>query len=424
MKQFQKEFDAFLEHFSEENPALRDLRLKAFNKFKEIGFPNKKWEEWQFTDFSLIKNSNFRLSWNSELSTIPKNIPGRIQNTYLILIVNGHYQPRLSHLPNEVSVEEGIKYFKSNPEVYSIDNSSNPFLSLNTSMMNSALPIYIKNNIIIEKPLQVIHLTTDLSDKLMNHPRFNFHIGENSEATIIEHYIGSTSTSYFTNTVSKINLEKNARLNHIRLQEEDRASNHIADTSYTLDRESQLEATSISSGSKLFRHNIKLSLNNEGASARINGLSLTMKNQHHDQHIVVDHASDSGQSHQLFKYILSDRSSGVFNGKVIVREKTKQTNADQSNKNLLLSPNALMNSNPQLEIYADDVKCSHGSTTGQIDSEALFYLRSRGISKQKAMELIVSGFAKDIIDHIKNIDIKSYVSNHAFTWLEGSMKNV
>jgi|TARA_B110000495_G_scaffold186863_1_gene185775 Fe-S cluster assembly protein SufD len=424
MKQFQKQFDALLEYWPDEDSALRDLRLKAFDRFKEIGFPNKKWEEWQFTDFSLIKNSNFHLSWNYDLPTIPKNIPGRIQNTYLIFIVNGHYQPQLSDIPKEVSVAKGLEHFKSNPELYSIENSSNPFLSLNTSMMNSGLPIYIKENVIIEKPLQILYLTTDLSDQLMNHPRFSFQIGENSEATIIEHYIGSTATPYFINTVSKINLEKNARLNHIRIQEEGSASNHTAYTSYTLDSESQLEATSISSGSKLFRHNIKLALNNKGAYARINGLSLTEKNQHHDQHVVVDHASDSCQSHQLFKYILSDRSSGVFNGKVIVREKTKQTNADQSNKNLLLSPTALMNANPQLEIYADDVKCSHGSTTGQIDSEALFYLRSRGISKQRSMELIVGGFAKDIIDHIKNIDIKSYVSDHAFAWLEGSIKNV
>ncbi|MGY8750904.1 MAG: Fe-S cluster assembly protein SufD [Fidelibacterota bacterium] len=424
MKQFQKEFNALLEYWPDEDREFRELRLKAFDQFKKIGFPTKKWEEWQFTDFSLIKNSDFHLSWDSDIPTIPKNIPGRIQDTYLILIVNGHYQPQLSDIPDEVSVVKRKEHFKKNPELYSIESSSNPFLSLNTSMMNSGLPIYIKENAIIKRPLQIIYLTTNLSAKLMNHPRFSCQIGENAEATIIEHYTGSTSSPYFTNAVSSINLEKNSRLNHIRIQEEDLNSNHTAFTSYTLDNQSQLEATYISSGSLLFRHNVKLILKNKGANATVNGLSLTKTNQHHDQHIIVDHASDSCQSDQLFKYILSDRSSGVFNGKVIVREKTKQTNANQSNKNLLLSPNALMNANPQLEIYADDVKCSHGSTTGQIDSEALFYLRSRGISQQRAMELIVSGFAKDIIDYIKNTDIKSYISEYVFNWLEGSMKNV
>ena len=137
--------------------------------------------------------------------------------------------------------------------------------------------------------------------------------------------------------------------------------------------------------------------------------------------MIVDHGNDACESHQLFKYILSDKASGVFNGKVVVREHTKQTNADQSNKNLLLSPKALMNANPQLEIYAEDVKCAHGSTTGQIDSEALFYLRSRGISKQKAIELIIGGFAKEIIDSVQNSDVKSYIDDKVTTWLEGTM---
>ena len=137
--------------------------------------------------------------------------------------------------------------------------------------------------------------------------------------------------------------------------------------------------------------------------------------------MIVDHGNDACESHQLFKYILSDKASGVFNGKVVVREHTKQTNADQSNKNLLLSPKALMNANPQLEIYAEDVKCAHGSTTGQIDSEALFYLRSRGISKQKAIELIIGGFAKEIIDSVQNSDVKSYINDKVTTWLEGTM---
>ena len=137
--------------------------------------------------------------------------------------------------------------------------------------------------------------------------------------------------------------------------------------------------------------------------------------------MIVDHGNDACESHQLFKYILSDKASGVFNGKVVVREHTKETDADQSNKNLLLSPKALMNANPQLEIYAEDVKCAHGSTTGQIDSEALFYLRSRGISKQKAIELIIGGFAKEIIDSVQNSDVKSYIDDKVTTWLEGTM---
>ena len=423
MKHFQKEFDELLDYWPDEDPSLRDLRLKAFNKFKELGLPNKKWEEWQFTDFSSITKLNFRLSKDSDLPTLPKTIPGRISNSYIIFIVNGHYQPQLSEIPSSVSIATGLEHFRSNPELYSINNSSNPFLSLNTSMMNSGLPIYIKDNAIIEKPIQVVYLTTKISDELMNHPRFSFNAGENSESTIIEQYIGSTSNSYFINAVTQVNIEKNAKLNHVRIQEDDQMSHHTACTYYTLNKSSILNSTSISSGSQLYRHNIKLSLNDESADATLNGLSLTKDSQHHDQHVIVDHNSDACHSNQLFKYILSDKSSGVFNGRVIVRESTKQTDANQSNKNLLLSPHSLMNANPQLEIYAEDVKCSHGSTTGQIDSEALFYLRSRGISKEKAIELIVGGFAEDILENIKNDDLKTFLSKNIFSWLKGTLKN-
>ena len=418
MKYFQEQFDALLEYRSNEDDDLRDLRIRAFNDFKETGLPNKKWEEWQFTDFSLIEKGDFRLSREKDLPPIPAHIPGRIPNTYLIFIINGHYQPKLSEVPNEVLISTGLEHFQSNPKLYSFENksvgisgNSNPFVSLNTSMMNSGLPIYIPNNVRLSKPIQIIYLTTELSDALMNHPRFVFHLGERSEATIIEHYIGSTPISYFTNSVTKIEIGSNAHLNHVLIQEDSTVSSLTANTDYILHHESELNTNSISLGGLLYRHNIKLNFKEKGSSANLNGLSLIENKQHHDQHVIVDHSSNACQSNQLFKYILSDKASGVFNGKVVVKEKTKQTNASQSNKNLVLSPSALMNANPQLEIYADDVKCSHGSTTGQIDHEALFYLRSRGLNKKRAMELIVEGFAGDVIQSIQNLDTKEYVND-------------
>ena len=253
MKYFQEQFDALLEYRSDEDNALRDLRIRAFNDFKETGLPNKKWEEWQFTDFSLIEKGDFRLSREKDLPPIPKNIPGRIPNTYLIFIINGHYQPKLSEVPNEVLISTGLEYFQSNPKLYSFENksvgvsgSSNPFVSLNTSMMNSGLPIYIPSNLRLSKPIQIIYLTTELSDALMNHPRFVFHLGEKSEATIIEHYIGSTPISYFTNSVTKIEIESNAHLNHVLIQEDSTASSLTANTDYILHRESELNTNSIS----------------------------------------------------------------------------------------------------------------------------------------------------------------------------------
>ena len=328
MKYFQEQFDALLEYRSNEDDDLRDLRIRAFNDFKETGLPNKKWEEWQFTDFSLIEKGDFRLSREKDLPPIPTHIPGRIPNTYLIFIINGHYQPKLSEMPNEVLISTGLEHFQSNPKSYSFENksvgvsgSSNPFISLNISMMNSGLPIYIPNNVRLSKPIQIIYLTTELSDALMNHPRFVFHLGERSEATIIEHYIGSTPISYFTNSVTKIEIESNAHLNHVLIQEDSAASSLAANTDYILHRESELNTNSISLGGLLYRHNIKLNFKEKGSSANLNGLSLIENKQHHDQHVIVDHSSNACQSNQLFKYILSDKASGVFNGKVVEKKK-------------------------------------------------------------------------------------------------------
>jgi Fe-S cluster assembly protein SufD len=425
MNYFKNEFDAFLDSNQHENESLLDLRKKSFKSFINSGLPTKKWENWQFTNFSNIENQNFRLPHSKKITKIPDILPGRIPNTYLALIINGFYQSELSNLPDDVKISFDDDHFKLSSEYYSSENmrndwknSLNPFYMLNTSMMNSGITIHLKKNTILSKPIQIIYLTASNTDKIMNHPRFIFNVGDNSEMTLIEHYISSNSTSYFNNTVTNVGLGENSFLNHIRIQEEASNSHHVANTFYKLDQKSTLITNSASFGSSLYRHNINLKFCGNNSNANYSALSLIEKKQHHDQNITIEHMTDSCQSDQLFKYILSDESSGVFNGKVVVEEHTKQTNANQSNKNLVLSPTALMNANPQLEIYAEDVKCSHGSTTGQIDPEALFYLKSRGLSHQKSMELIMSGFISDVIEFIKNEDIAKYLNEVASQQLE------
>lgn len=395
----------------------KKIRLEAFDKFSSIGFPTKKWEEWKFTDFSSIKKSTFTLSGSTNKASNFKSFTKKIQDSFCIFFINGNYSSALSNIPKNITINTKLDFLNS--DLTSAENS-NPFLSLNTSMANSGIQINIEDKLILEKPIQLIYLT---NQSLMGHPRIILKLGRDSKATFIEHYLGLTDESYYINPVTQISLNDNATLSHIRIQEENIKANHTAYTDYALSKDSLLDVTSISSGSSLFRQNIKLKFNGVGAYANLNGLTLAKEKQHHDQHITVDHSNSSCQSRQLFKYILADDSSGVFNGKVIVHKNTAQTNADQSNKNLLLSASALMNANPQLEIYAEDVKCSHGSTTGQIDPEALFYLRSRGLNKQRAMELIVEGFARDVLSPIKNEDVKSYLSDHIANWLGESLKN-
>ena len=429
MKYFRDEFDTLLDSINNENDELTDLRKKSFENFIDNGLPTNKWEDWQFTNFSSIEKGDFRLSSLSDAVELTGLLPGRIPNTYLIVSINGYYQPNLSDIPDEAKVASGADHFSSDFNYQSLkslqshqDRSLNPFYMLNTSMMNSGLSIHIKDNVKITKPIQIIYLTTSITSEIMNHPRFVFQFGNNSEATVVEHYIGSTSTPYFNNSVTKVELGENSFVNHIRIQEESEMSHHVANTFYDLNKDSNLNVNSVSLGSSLFRHNIKLKFCGDSSSADYSALSLINDQQHHDQHIIVEHMSDACQSNQLFKYILSDQSSGVFNGKVVVEEHTKRTDASQSNKNLVLSPSALMNANPQLEIYAEDVKCSHGSTTGQIDPEALFYLKSRGLGHEKSMELIMNGFISDILELIKNEDIGEYLNKIASQQLEKILK--
>ncbi|RPH03106.1 MAG: Fe-S cluster assembly protein SufD [bacterium TMED144] len=424
MTHYQEQLTWLLEN-SEVNESIRSLRLDAFELFKKLGFPTKKDEDWRFTNFSKIQNGYFRLSRPSDLPNNFESPKLLNDNSYPIVIINGHYQPQLSKIPNGISVFSGSDDFKSNPHSYAIDSNKaysskmkNPFYLLNTSLMNSGLCFEIHENIQIEKPIEIFFCTSEIDDTIMNHPRFHFRLNKNSKATIIEHYSGQTKQSYFINTVSNFELEENAHLTHFRFQDESFQSNHTSFSGYSLNKYSNLNCNCLSIGSELYRHNIKVDFTGSNGFARVNGLSLIDSNRHHDLNVIVNHLDNSCTSSQLFKFILSDSSTGVFNGKVIVDKDTFQTNANQTNRNLLLSSSSNMNSNPQLEIHAEDVKCSHGSTTGQIDPEALFYLRSRGISKQRAIELVVEGFAKEVFTNIKDDNIQSRVNQKIGQWLE------
>lgn len=429
MKYFRNEFDSLLNLNKDENDTLIKLRKKSFENFMETGLPTSKWEDWQYTNFSSLNAGDFRLSSANDVIKPPGLVPGQIPRTHLLLIINGHYQPSLSKLPKTVTISSRADHYLSHPEFYSLKNMEskwskglNPFYTLNTSMMNSGICVRVEKDTALSKPIQIIYLTTAIQKEIMNHPRFVFELGDNSKATFVEHYIGSTQTGYFNNSVTSVELGQNSFMDHIRIQEETSGSHHIANSFYDLSQGSTLNVNNTSIGSSLYRHNINLKFCGANSNANYSALSLIDKEQHHDQRIIVEHSSDSCQSNQLFKYILSDESSGVFNGKVIVEEHTKQTDANQSNKNLVLSPSALMNANPQLEIYAEDVKCSHGSTTGQIDPEALFYLKSRGLSHKKSMELIMNGFISDISELIHNEHIGEYLNKIASRQLQKIMK--
>ena len=415
----EKELNQLNKFWDEEPDALHTLRSSAFKRYKEIGLPNRKWEGWQFTDFSELEKTSYRLAAHRDIPPDLDTLP-TITNCNRILINNGHFQENLSVLPDKVTVQTLQHAFARNPEIFNkaMINNSNPFHNLNTALMNSGLAIIVGNNAVIDDPIHILYYTTGLTEPIMNHPLFLIVAGADSETTIIEHYAGAANVQYWQNVVTNIKLSNNAVLNHTRIQEEDHNGSHIADTVYSLGKDAQLNAFHFASGSSLYRQNIQVNLASSGASAMVNGLCIAKDHQHLDQHIIINHLKENCNSNQLFKYILSDTSAGVFNGRVIVSEGAQKTDAQQTTRNLLLTDNAMAHSNPQLEIYADDVKCSHGSTTGQLDENAIFYLRSRGIDVRSAQLLLISGFAKEVMETITNTNIDTYIDEKLTTWLE------
>jgi len=246
---------------------------------------------------------------------------------------------------------------------------------------------------------------------------------ENSSATLIESFVSNTGESHFTNGIAEIVLKDGARLEHYRVQNENRAAYHVAATAAELGRASSYDATSINFGARLARHDISVVMDHEGAECWVDGLYVAGGNQHTDTHSVIDHKQPNCTSHQLYKGILDGNARAVFNGKIFVREGAQKTDAMQTNKNLLLSAQARVDTKPQLEIYADDVKCAHGAAVGQIDEEELFYLQARGLNPELGRSLLTYGFAEEVIGKIKVESIRSQldetVLTHLHTRLEG-----
>ncbi len=400
---------------------IKSLQINAFKEFTRHGFPNRSWEDWKYSDFSLLNNMSFRFGLRKNISTLPNPFP-EINNSNRIVFFNGYYQKDLSSISNQISIETIGETYKSNPELIHeiFSPHANPFHNINSAMINTGLTIIVNDNEIINEPIHIINYTSDIDEPIMNHPLFIMKIGNSSEATIIEHYYGSTNIEYWLNAVTKIELLKNSSLNHIRLQEDGNSSYHVADTEYILEKDAKLNAFHYVSGANKYRQNINVNLNDIGASSSINSLCLSKLKQQHDHFITVNHLKEKCISNQLFKYILSDASSGIFNGKVIVKKDAQQTNAKQTTRNLILNDKAVAHSNPQLEIYADDVKCSHGSSTGQLDDNAIFYMRSRGLDFKTAHLLLINGFAKEALKIISEKNINQYVNEQLSYWLENT----
>ena len=419
MKFLEQEIDKVAKFGLNQSETIKSLQMNAFDEFNKYGLPDKNWEDWKYSDFSFLNNSTFSFGLRKNISELPYPL-SEFNSPNQIVFFNGYYQEDLSSIGNQLSINTIDETYKNNPELIEkiISTNKNPFHNINSAMMNTGLTINVHNDEIINEPIHIINFTSDIDEPIMNHPLFIMNIGDGSKVSIIEHYYGSTNIEYWVNTVTKIRLHKNSLLNHIRLQEDGNNSYHVADTEYILEKDAELKGFHYASGANSYRQNINVNLNDIGSSSSINGLCLSNHKQKHDHFITINHLKEKCTSNQLFKYILSDAALGIFNGKVIVKKDAQQTNANQTTRNLLLNDKAAAHSNPQLEIYADDVKCSHGSTTGQLDNNAIFYMRSRGIDFKSAQLLLINGFAKEILELISENKVNEYVNDQISYWLE------
>ncbi len=401
---------------------INQLRKDAIAKFSELSFPTIKDEEWKYTNITPLFKHSFKPA--ASISEIENAQVDQFTfddlKGYLAVFVNGIYSKdlsRLENLPKEVvisSLEDAInsshlavqKYFSK----YA-DYKQHIFTSLNTAFTKDGAFIHIPDGKILEDPVHILFITNSNGEKILSQPRNLFSVGKNSQVKILEHFVSIDHGIYFTNSVSEISAGENAVVDHVKLQEESKNAFHIHRIEVEQERNSNFTSHSISLGGIISRNDCNIRFNGEGGEGTLNGLYLTDGEQLYDTHTMIDHAKPHCTSHEHYKGILDDKSRGVFNGKVMVRKDAQKTNAFQENNNIILSAEALVNTKPQLEIFADDVKCTHGATIGQLDMDSMFYLKSRGIGKETARAILIHAFASDIIKSIPLKPIKSYIES-------------
>ncbi|MCW3093544.1 MAG: sufD [Ferruginibacter sp.] len=408
-----------------ESLALHALRKEAFKQFKQLGFPNTKVEDWKYINLSPFLKDDFLTAAEDETIVINKDIidSAKIKKlgAYHIVMVNGRYQAGLSDtIPGDEVFVSPLAAAMDRPafEAHFGKNvalDKNHFAALNTALFRDGLFIEIKARIIVEKPIHVIHIISS-ANTLFLQPRNLFVIGAGADGIIVESFITvnhpEKNAKVFVNDVSEIIVNERARLQHFCIQTGAEHTSYVHHTEVVQRQSSAYNNYKASfPGTALLRNNLNVSLNGENVESHLYGLYLVAGRQIVDNHTTVDHLKPNCHSNELYKGVMKDEGVAIFNGKILVRKDAQKTNAFQKNNNLMLSKKAVVDSKPQLEIFADDVKCSHGSTIGQFDEDALFYLKARGIGEEKAKALLIHAFAFDVTGKIPITALQTYI-NH------------
>jgi Fe-S cluster assembly protein SufD len=403
----------------EAKSAVHQVRQQALERFDKLGFPTIRHEEWKYSNVKNLVNQAFEFNAVTNFSAkdleempIP-NLEGNI-----LYFINGIYNSELSTIvspDSELQILTFAEASKTQPELveqyfnkYS-DYQDNAFTALNTAFAQNGVFVHVSDNKVVAQPIILRFISDARTLNVASQPRNLIVVGKRSEVQIAEAYRSFGENASFTNAVTEFVIGEEANVHYYKVQNESDKSYHIGTTSVLQAGKSVFTANTVTANGGFVRNNLNIKIDGEYAEANMFGLYIPNGKQHIDNHTVVDHAKPNSNSNELYKGILKGKSTGVFNGKIFVRQDAQKTNAFQSCKNVLLSEDASMNTKPQLEIWADDVKCSHGTTTGQLNDDALFYMQARGISKDSARALLTLAFAQDVIDKFEIVAIKEYL---------------
>ncbi len=403
--------------------ALTSLEQNAFNAFNQMGIPTVRNEEWKYTRIGSIFNKDFEFAPGRVVTSFSAadlaeiRLPGDAEVNELVF-VNGAYSSDLSSvrsasievMPLEDASKNQFSEIVSKHLGHSSQYIKDGILALNTAFAKEGIFINIKKGKIVEHPIYIYHITDARSANILSQPRSLIYVNEAAQVQLVETYFTLGSAESFTNQVMEVVVEKDAVVENYIIQN-DAAQTHSVTTSHFRQvGKSNVHVVTITLNGGIVRNNLNMIMEADRCDSSMHGLYFIKGTTHVDNHTVVDNVNPHCLSNELYKGVISDQGTAVFNGKIFVRQAAQKTNAFQSNKNILLSDNATVNTKPQLEIFADDVKCSHGCTVGQLDEEGLYYLRSRGINKDKARSLLIHAFAIDVLDHIKPAAVREYVN--------------
>ena len=416
--------EKYLETFDQSNGRtaaqprwLQSLRQEAFAKFSDSGFPTTHDEDWRFTNVSAVAGTPFELAEQTNVAQKDLEQFGISGFACQLVFVNGLFSEELSIIPAAKGVKisslaaqlaQDLASIKQHLGRY-LNTERDAFAALNSAFIEDGVYIEVPKGVTVETPIYALFITVTSATPTMNHPRNLIVAGENSQVTIVEDYVSLGEGTSFSNTATELVVGDNANASHYLVVREGKSAYNFSTLRIQQERSANVATHSLLLGGALIRNNVHPVLAGEGTECLINGLFMANGRQHMDNYMLVEHASPHCNSRQFYNGILNGQARGVFHGRIIVHKDAQKTDAKQTNRNLLLSDNAQIDTKPQLEIYADDVKCTHGATIGQVDENALFYLRSRGLDEASARDLLLLAFANECLDRMNSPQVREHL---------------